>query len=140
MRKAPIPKRLDELNTLGFVRNSEYFWKEVVKSGKLKKMLSEKNIDRIMDDGYAPLIDATWVKYNKACAGILEQAMKEKPNLTKGAFEKRIRLIHHHIDHGPMAVIVPEVVHSSFDGFLHPLKKVKNLPKVHIDFVYDFKR
>jgi hypothetical protein len=107
----------------------------IVKAGKIKPMLSPENIKRIRpivasDKSKAPLIDAQWIKYNKAHKSILDEAMKQ--GLRGPKLENRIRLIHHHVDQGPIAVIVPNIVHQKFHGLLHVFKNSGKATKVHL--------
>jgi hypothetical protein len=53
--------------------------------------------------GRSPIVDDTWIQHNPT-----HQSFKGN------------KLVHHHIDQGPMASGLPEKIHQSWHAELHP--------------------
>ncbi|HEV2293863.1 MAG TPA: RHS repeat-associated core domain-containing protein [Tepidisphaeraceae bacterium] len=101
MRNAPAnsPK-----NAAGFPRNGPWFWEQLLEMKP--EWFSATNRNRINGIGQrktSPRVDETWSKYHPEHA----------------AFDQA-RLVHHHIGQGAYAAPIPEPVHQSYHGTLHP--------------------
>lgn len=86
------PEDQAKRNAAGYAGNGPWFWRQMLE--KHPEMFSEANKVLIRKEGLAPIIDATWVKYNRMHKDFMHQ-----------------KLIHHHIDQGPIAKPLPESVH-----------------------------
>jgi RHS repeat-associated protein len=81
----------------GGIRNSRQFWNEWQK--KYPETISEANAIIIKNRG-APQVDATWMKHFPETKGL-----------------DGTKLIHHHINQGPLAMPLPEPIHSLQPGW-----------------------
>jgi RHS repeat-associated protein len=96
MRKAPNGAS----NAAGYPRNRVWFWNEMLRENM--DLFSDANRDLIAR-GFSPRVDEQWIAHFPQ-----HQAFKGE------------RLIHHHIDQGPIATPIPESVHRAWHGTLHP--------------------
>jgi HNH/Endo VII superfamily nuclease toxin with a HHH motif len=87
-------------NAAGFPRNGPWFWRQMLKNNP--EMFSDANKAAIRA-GKSPVVDDTWINYNP----------------THQSFTGD-KLIHHHIDQGPIASGLPETIHQGWHGELHP--------------------
>lgn len=92
----------------GAIRNPKQFWKAW--KDNFPDGLSSDNVEQI-SNGRSPVIDNTWIKHF--------------PEHDKFEGEK---LIHHHLDHGKMAIPLPKSVHGTQPGWgiWHPEHAGKN--------------
>jgi RHS repeat-associated protein len=97
MRDAPAGSAT---NAAGYARNGPWFWRQML--AKNPKLFSDSNAAAIRA-ARAPVVDSTWIKYNPS----------------HQAFEGE-KLIHHHLNQGAEAVGLPEPIHQSYHGTLHP--------------------
>lgn len=88
-------------NAAGHVRNAGYFWRQLI--NRYPEMFSKWNRYRIEELGLAPRVDATWTKHNPTHANFMGDTLH-----------------HHHLEHGRMAVPLPQTVHEGWTGPLHP--------------------
>jgi hypothetical protein len=84
----------------GDPRNGPWFWRQMLE--KHPEMFSEVNKIRIRK-GTSPHIDEQWVQSNPTHKEFMDK-----------------KLIHHHIDQGPVATPLPEPIHQAHHGVLHP--------------------
>lgn len=77
----------------GAKRNKDQFWK--MWQQKYPDTLSQENLVRIQMRE-APLVDKIWTKYFPEHINFLDD-----------------KLIHHHIDHGPLTTGLPKVLHET---------------------------
>ncbi|MEN6309505.1 MAG: hypothetical protein ABFD91_17295 [Anaerohalosphaeraceae bacterium] len=96
MRNAPAGSRT---NAAGFPRNGPWFWRQVRNSKP--EYFSAENLQNIKSN-LAPKVDAQWVKYHPQYQSFMGDT-----------------LVHHHIGQGPIAIGMPEAVHSSWARFLN---------------------
>ncbi len=99
MRSAPSGS---ETNAAGYPRNRAWFWRRLA---RLHPEYFDLENRKLLKKGRAPTINQTWLAEFPAHAG----------------FQGK-RLIHHHIDQGPIAVPIPEPVHQIWHKVLHPHK------------------
>jgi hypothetical protein len=97
MRKAPAGS---SENAAGFPRNLVYFWNEILRDNI--DLFSAENRQKIAE-GRFPVVDETWIQHFPQHASFKGQ-----------------RLVHHHIEQGPIATPLPESVHQAWHGTLHP--------------------
>jgi hypothetical protein len=97
MRAAPAGSAT---NAAGFARNGPWFWRQLLR--ERPEMFDAVNAARIRA-GRAPIVNERWLQYNPM----------HKP--FEGA-----KLIHHHVDQGPVATPLPEPVHRQYHSPLHP--------------------
>ncbi len=109
MLNAPIK---NGTTVLGFPRNNNYFWKQVV--SQKPQMFSEAN--RIaLAQNRSPIVDAQWIKYNPTHKNYMDET-----------------LIHHHDKQGRYAFAIPRKVHVKWSAILHTLRLSNKLPSVKI--------
>lgn len=97
MRAAPAGSAT---NAAGFARNGPWFWRQLLK--ERPEMFDAANAARIRA-GRSPVVNERWLQHNP-----MHKAYE-------GA-----KLIHHHLDQGPIATPLPEPVHQQYHGVLHP--------------------
>ncbi len=97
MRNAPASSAT---NAAGFPRNGPWFWKQMLKQNP--ELFSPANRAAIAANR-SPRVDPTWIKHNPSHQSFLGD-----------------KLVHHHIDQGPIAVGLPQAVHQQWTGPLHP--------------------
>ena len=81
----------------GGLRNPKAFWKEWANT--YGDTLSPEN-QAAVKAGRSPIVDDTWIRH-----------------FPEHAPYKGETLIHHHLDYGPMAIPLPETVHSKQPGW-----------------------
>ncbi len=81
----------------GGIRNKESFWHEWAK--RYGDTLSAAN-KKAIDDGDTPVVDKEWIKTFPEHAPYLGE-----------------KLVHHHLDQGPLAIPLPTTVHARKPGF-----------------------
>ncbi len=96
MRNAPPGS---QTNAAGFPRNGPWFWRQV--RSRKPEYFSTDNLQKISDN-LAPKVNPQWVKYHPQHQSFMGDT-----------------LIHHHIGQGPIAVGMPEAVHTSWARFLN---------------------
>lgn len=99
MRLAPSGS---DVNAAGHPRNAAWFWRQLAKRHPECFDLKNTNLIKM---GRAPTINETWVAEFPTHAGFRGK-----------------KLIHHHIDQGPIATPIPEPVHQIWHKVLHPHK------------------
>jgi RHS repeat-associated protein len=97
MRDAPSSSGL---NAAGYPRNGPWFWRQLARSNP--EYFDSSNISLIRA-GKSPRVNDTWIGYFPM----------------HSSYEGN-RLIHHHVEQGPIATPLPEKVHRSWDKVLHP--------------------
>jgi hypothetical protein len=97
MRLAPAGSGL---NAAGFPRNGPWFWREMAKSNP--EYFDAANLARIRA-GRSPVVNDTWAKEFPSHSGFSGN-----------------KLVHHHIDQGPIATPLPEKIHQAWYKALHP--------------------
>ncbi len=97
MRAAPASSGI---NAAGYPRNGPWFWRQMLANHP--ELFDTTNATRIRA-GRSPIVNRGWIAKNPNHAGLLDQ-----------------RLIHHHIDQGPIATPLPESIHKAWHGILHP--------------------
>jgi hypothetical protein len=88
-------------NAAGQVRNAGYFWRQLLK--RYPEMFSDWNRYRIEILEVSPRVDAVWAKHNPTHASFMGDILH-----------------HHHLEHGRMAVPLPQTVHGKWTTSLHP--------------------
>jgi len=90
------------VNAAGFPRNSNWFWRQMLK--RYPQLFSPSNALEIRS-GAAPVVDDQWVQFFPTHSGF-----KNDP------------LIHHHLDQNAVAIPLPRTVHEWFHSspVLHP--------------------
>jgi len=88
------------LNTLGEVRNANYFWRQQLEQNP--DMFSKGNKYKIEELGLSPKVDKTWAQHNP----------------THESFKGDV-LHHHHLDRGRKAVPLPKTIHEQWTKDLH---------------------
>ncbi len=110
----------------GAKRNKNYFWDKVSKEAP--EMLSPENKARIRQ-GQSPVVDEQWLKFNNAHIKFKGQTLE-----------------HHHLDHGNIAVALPQQLHRgkgysqlwhSFNRYTRTLGKAMSLAGSLLDFTSD---
>jgi RHS repeat-associated protein len=97
MREAPDGSGV---NAAGYKRNGPWFWRQMLE--KHPHLFGREDVLSIKA-GKAPSVSAEWIKYHPAHAPYANE-----------------KLIHHHIEQGPIASGLPERVHQGDHGPLHP--------------------
>lgn len=86
-----IGSRHINANAAGFERNAKKFWQQY--KDKYPEALS-KNNQELIQNGYSPIVDKQWIKYNPKHESFLGQ-----------------KLEHHHLNNTDVAVGVPQLLH-----------------------------
>ncbi|KSB91877.1 hypothetical protein AS593_07585 [Caulobacter vibrioides] len=97
MRLAPANSGL---NAAGFPRNGPWFWREMAKSSPQYFDATNRALIRA---GRSPIVNKAWADEFPSHAGFSGD-----------------KLVHHHIDQGPIATPIPEKVHRAWYKALHP--------------------
>ena len=97
MRKAPASSAT---NAAGFPRNGPWFWRQMLKESP--ELVSDANKAAIRA-GRSPVVDEVWVTSHPTHQSFVGE-----------------KLVHHHIDQGPIACGLPESVHQRWHSALHP--------------------
>jgi RHS repeat-associated protein len=100
MRGAPSGS---DVTALGYPRNARWFWKQVL--AEHPSYFSADNLDAI-SNGRSPRIDEQWVNSDP-------KHLSQAPYMNE-------KLVHHHVEQGPIAVPLPEEVHVAWSEALHP--------------------
>jgi RHS repeat-associated protein len=96
MRKAPGGQRTAK----GHPRNGPWFWNEMLRDNP--DLFSEAN-RALIHQKRSPFIDETWLNH-----------------FPQHSSFNRQKLVHHHIDQGPIATPLPENIHQAWSSDLHP--------------------
>ncbi|GKS57721.1 hypothetical protein YTPLAS18_12480 [Nitrospira sp.] len=102
MRNAPI-RRSTKTNTNGYPVDYQFFWQEMF--SRYPHWFSPKNraaVDVPRSRIRAPEVDSTWVRYNPGHRAFMND-----------------KLVHHHVNQGPMATPMPESVHQAYFRTIH---------------------
>jgi hypothetical protein len=97
MRGAPASSAT---NAAGFPRNGPWFWRQMAETNP--NYFDAANAARIRANR-SPLINDTWVENFPQHQGFIGE-----------------KLVHHHIDQGPIATPIPEIIHQQWYKSLHP--------------------
>ena len=97
MRTAPASSGT---NAAGFPRNGPWFWRQMAETNP--EYFDTANLARIRA-GRSPVVNDTWVENFPEHQGFLGD-----------------KLVHHHIDQGPIATPLPEIIHQKWYKALHP--------------------
>jgi hypothetical protein len=97
MRNAPSGSAT---NAAGYPRNGPWFWRQL--KAQQPAAFDAANAAKVRA-GQSPVVNDTWVgQYPE------HQAFKGQ------------RLVHHHVDQGPIATPLPEIIHQKWYKALHP--------------------
>ncbi|RCS56962.1 hypothetical protein [Parvibium lacunae] len=97
MRKAP---ESSGTNAAGFPRNGPWFWRQMAETNP--EYFDAANLAKIRA-GRSPVVNDTWIE-----------------NFPQHQGFSRDKLVHHHIDQGPIATPLPETIHQKWYKALHP--------------------
>ncbi|WP_410478192.1 hypothetical protein [Pseudomonas syringae group sp. J309-1] len=97
MRSAPPGSAL---NAAGYPRNGPWFWKQM--QTQQPEAFDTANLAQIRA-GRSPVVNDAWIIHYPEHQAFAGQ-----------------RLVHHHIDQGPIATPLPEIIHQKWSKALHP--------------------